>query len=45
VIEPACYPGLDALVTSIVEEYAWLEACIQQWESIEKTPEMYAAFL
>jgi Ca2+-binding EF-hand superfamily protein len=43
VVEPACYPVLDALVTSIVEEYARLEARIQQWDSIEKTPEMLAA--
>jgi Ca2+-binding EF-hand superfamily protein len=42
VIEPACYPVLDTLVTSIVEEYARLEARIQQWDSIEKTPAMLA---
>jgi hypothetical protein len=30
------------LVTSIVDEYARLEARIQQWDSIEKTPAMLA---
>ena len=42
IVEPACYPVLDALVTSIVAEYARLEARIQHWESIEKNPEMLA---
>lgn len=42
IVEPACYPVLDALVTSIVAEYAQLEARIQHWESIEKNPEMLA---
>ncbi|MBW4419681.1 MAG: EF-hand domain-containing protein [Myxacorys californica WJT36-NPBG1] len=42
IVEAACYPILDALVTSITEEYARLKFRIQHWESVEKTPEMLA---
>ncbi len=42
VVEAACYPVLDAVVASIADEYARLEERIQNWNSIEKTPEMLA---
>ena len=42
IVEAACYPVLDAVVTSIVNEYARLEERIKNWETVEKTPEMLA---
>jgi Ca2+-binding EF-hand superfamily protein len=40
IVEPACHPLLDAVVESLTAEYARLEQRIQNWETIEKTPEM-----
>lgn len=40
IVEPACYPVLDAVVQSITDEYIRLETRIRDWEAIEKTPEM-----
>lgn len=42
IVEEACYPVLDAVVQSISEEYARLEERIQNWKTLEKTPEMLA---
>lgn len=42
VVEEACYPVLDAVVESIVQEYGRLEERIQNWKTVEKTPEMLA---
>ena len=42
IVEAACYPVLDAVVTSIVNEYTQLEERIKNWEIVEKTPEMLA---
>jgi Ca2+-binding EF-hand superfamily protein len=42
IVETACHPVLDALVTSITEEYTRLETRVRQWHSINKTPEMLA---
>lgn len=42
IVESACYPLLDAVVTSINNEYAKLQDRIQNWKTIEKTPEMLA---
>ncbi|BAY23325.1 signal transduction protein [Calothrix sp. NIES-2100] len=42
IIEKACYPLLDAVVESIEKEYARLQDRIQNWNNIEKTPEMLA---
>ncbi|MEO1373790.1 MAG: EF-hand domain-containing protein [Cyanobacteria bacterium J06635_10] len=42
IVEEACYPLLDAVVESIEKEYARLTQRIQNWNTIEKTPEMLA---
>lgn len=42
VVEKACHPVLDAVVESIVDEYARLEERIKNWKTVEKTPEMLA---
>ncbi|MEM9926528.1 MAG: EF-hand domain-containing protein [Cyanobacteria bacterium P01_D01_bin.50] len=42
IVEEACYPLLDAVVESIEKEYAKLTERIQNWNAIEKTPEMLA---
>lgn len=42
IVEAACHPVLDAVVTSIVNEYARLEERIKKWETVEKTPQMLA---
>ncbi|MEO1559896.1 MAG: EF-hand domain-containing protein, partial [Cyanobacteria bacterium J06632_19] len=42
IVEKACYPLLDAVVESVEQEYARLTQRIQNWNSIEKTPEMLA---
>lgn len=42
IVESACTPLLDAVVKSIEDEYARLEARIKNWKAIEKTPEMLA---
>ena len=43
VVEKACHPVLNAVVESIVDEYARLEERIKNWKTVEKTPEMLAA--
>lgn len=40
IVEEACHPVLDAVVTSLSEEYARLQGRIDNWETLEKTPEM-----
>jgi len=40
VVEPDCYPVLDAVVRSLTDEYERLQERIQNWATIEKTPEM-----
>ncbi|GAB1544362.1 hypothetical protein NUACC21_70380 [Scytonema sp. NUACC21] len=42
VVEEACYPLLDAVVESITNEHTRLEERIQNWKTVEKTPEMLA---
>ncbi|MBW4632277.1 MAG: EF-hand domain-containing protein [Iphinoe sp. HA4291-MV1] len=42
VVEAACNPVLDAVVESIEAEYVRLEERIQNWKTVEKTPEMLA---
>ncbi len=42
VVEEACNPLLDAVVESLVNEYARLEERIKNWETVAKTPEMLA---
>ena len=42
IVESACYPVLDAVVESITQEYERLQARIQNWKTLEKTPEMLA---
>jgi Ca2+-binding EF-hand superfamily protein len=42
VVEEACYPVLDAVVESIVDEYARLQERIKNWKTVEKTKEMLA---
>ncbi|WP_199247608.1 EF-hand domain-containing protein [[Phormidium] sp. ETS-05] len=42
IVDPACYPVLDAVVESIQAEYARLQQRIANWATIEKTPEMLA---
>lgn len=42
IAEKACYPLLDAVVESIEQEYARLQDRIQNWDNIQKTPEMLA---
>ncbi|MGB3641300.1 MAG: EF-hand domain-containing protein [Rivularia sp. (in: cyanobacteria)] len=40
IVEKACHPLLDAVVESIEKEYGRLQERIQNWNGIEKTPEM-----
>ncbi len=42
IVEPACYPLLDAVVQSINAEYARSEARINDWPNLSKTPAMLA---
>ncbi len=42
IVEEACHPILDAVVESISEEYNRLQDRIQNWKTLEKTPEMLA---
>jgi hypothetical protein len=42
VVEPTCFPALDALTASVNGEYERLQERIANWPSIEKTPEMRA---
>jgi Ca2+-binding EF-hand superfamily protein len=42
IVEPACYPLLDAVVESIIDEYARLEERITNWKTVTKTPQMLA---
>lgn len=42
IVEEACHPVLDAVVQSISEEYGRLQERIENWQTIEKTPEMLA---
>ncbi|NMG08474.1 EF-hand domain-containing protein [Brasilonema sp. UFV-L1] len=42
IVEAACHPVLDAVVESISAEYVRLEERIQNWKTIQKTPEMLA---
>ncbi|HEY9630278.1 MAG TPA: EF-hand domain-containing protein [Coleofasciculaceae cyanobacterium] len=42
IVAEECHPVLDAVVQSISEEYARLEERIQNWATLEKTPEMLA---
>ncbi len=42
IVEAACYPVLDAVVTSIKDEYVRLLDRIENWATIEKKPEMLA---
>lgn len=42
IVDSACNPLLDAVVKSLEDEYARLEARIKNWKTIEKTPEMLA---
>jgi Ca2+-binding EF-hand superfamily protein len=42
IVEPACYPTLDAVVESIIDEYARLEERIKNWKTVVKTPQMLA---
>ena len=42
IVEEACHPVLDAVVESIAQEYARLQDRIQNWKTLEKTPEMLA---
>ncbi|MEM7444358.1 MAG: EF-hand domain-containing protein [Pseudomonadota bacterium] len=43
VVEPACFPVIDAVTDSINAEYARLENRIASWDSIEKTKPMLDA--
>ncbi|MEB3182008.1 MAG: EF-hand domain-containing protein [Nostocaceae cyanobacterium] len=42
VVEEACYPVLDAVVESIAGEYTRLQERIDNWKTVEKTPQMLA---
>lgn len=42
IVEEACHPVLDAVVESLIDEYARLEERIKNWKTVEKTPEMLA---
>ncbi|NJM70263.1 MAG: ERV1/ALR-related protein [Scytonema sp. RU_4_4] len=42
IVEAACHSVLDAVVESIEAEYVRLEERIQNWKTIQKTPEMLA---
>lgn len=42
IVEPTCFPVLDAVVASITDEYARLQERIKNWQTIAKTPEMLA---
>lgn len=42
IVEPACWPLLDAVVDSISQEVDRLQQRIESWPSIEKTPAMLA---
>lgn len=42
IVEEACHPLLDAVVSSVCQEYARLQERIDNWETMEKTPEMQA---
>ena len=42
IVEPACNHVLDQVVESLEAEYARLEARINNWQTLDKTPEMLA---
>ena len=42
IVEEACHPVLEAVVESISQEYDRLQDRIQNWKTLEKTPEMLA---
>lgn len=42
VVDEVCHPMIDAVVESIDAEYGRLQRRIEQWDTIEKTPEMMA---
>jgi len=42
VVEPTCFPALDAVTASVNAEYQRLQERIANWPDIEKTPEMQA---
>ncbi len=42
IVEAACYPVVDAVVESIIDEYARLEERITNWKTVAKTPQMLA---
>jgi Ca2+-binding EF-hand superfamily protein len=42
IVAAECHPLLDAVVQSITEEYDRLQKRIENWQTIEKTPEMLA---
>ena len=42
IVEESCHPILDAVVESISQEYGRLQDRIQNWKTLEKTPEMLA---
>ena len=43
VVDPACFPVLDAVTASVNAEYARLRDRIANWPSVTKTPAMLAA--
>ncbi len=42
VVTEDCYPLLDAVVESIADEYTRLKARIENWQTLDKTPQMMA---
>ncbi len=42
IVDKACHPLLDAVVESIEKEYTRLKSRIDNWNAIEKTPQMLA---
>ena len=42
IVEPACYPALDAVTASIQAEIARLQQRIRQWSILDKSPAMLA---
>ena len=42
IVEPACYPALDAVTASIQAEIARLQQRIREWSSLDKSPAMLA---
>lgn len=42
IVEPVCYPALDAVTASIQAEIARLQQRIREWSSLDKSPAMLA---